>query len=89
MWIKKKEYKRLKTNAEFWEKEYNAISERKVATIEALVNSLKDAGITIDNLNKQVESLKAVEEELQEYKQKYIDEVQKRLELAKLLENNT
>ena len=89
MWIKKKEYKRLKTNAEFWEKEYNAISERKAVTIEALVNSLKDAGITIDNLNKQVESLKAVEEELQEYKQKYVDEVQKRLELAKLLENNT
>jgi outer membrane protein TolC len=87
MWISKKEYERLKTGAEFWEKEYDTINERKLTAIKALGDCLKDAQTTIDNLKSQVESLKSAQEELQKYKQKYADEVQKRLELVKLLEN--
>lgn len=87
MWISKEEYNRLKNGAEFWEKEYDTMNRRKHEAIKALGDCLKDSQITIDDLKNQIESLKSVEEELQKYKQKYADEVQKRLELIKLLEN--
>ena len=87
MWISKKEYNGLKTTAEFWEKEYYKMSERKNDTLKAIGDCLKATDMTIKDLKDEVESLKHTQKELQEYKQKYADEVQKRLELVKLLEN--
>ena len=41
----------------------------------------------INLLKDKIKSLEFYEQEAKEYKQKYVDEVQKRLELVKLLEN--
>ena len=76
MWVWKDVYNKLQQSCEFWKKEYSY-----------LCDGVNDLQLEIINLTKQVASLKAANEELQEYKQKYADEVQKRLELVKLLEN--
>ena len=78
MWVLKDQYNELLQSRDFWKKEYGCVCD--------VINNLQ---LEIINLTKQVKSLKDANEELQDYKQKYADEVQKRLELIKLLENTT
>lgn len=89
MWISNTEYNLLKTAAEFWESEYHKMSKLKNDIIDAVERDRKAVDITIKELKDQVASLEHTQKELQEYKQKYADEVQKRLEIIKLLENTT
>ena len=76
MWIWKDQYNQLQRLCSFWKDEYRNLHD-----------STNDLQLTVTNLTEQVASLKAANEELQEYKQKYADEVQKRIELIKLIEN--
>ncbi len=87
MWIFKDQYNQLRRQGEFWRDEYHALEKRKQASIQNLTDCLTDSQIMIDDLMDRIKLLESENEELKEYKQKYADEVQKRLELVKLLEN--
>jgi len=89
MWIFKDQYNQLQRQATFWRDEYHALSERKQKAITTLEDCLMDSQRTIDDLMDRIKLLESENKDLKEYKQKYADEVQKRLELVKLLENTT
>ena len=89
MWIWKDQYNQLIRSGEFWSNEYHTLQERKRISDRRYDDALANKQKTINDLMEQLELLKSTQEELQEYKQKYADEVQKRLELVKLLENIT
>lgn len=72
MWISKKEYDRLVNIDKHYEWQVNR---RSIMFTEA-----------VDRMRILSEELQRYKSELEEYKQKYADEVQKRLELVKLLE---
>ena len=80
MWISRKEYNHLVSSKEFWEKEYDNICTNRMA----LLTELSDRLDLMDSIQSENSILR---EQAEEYKQKYADEVQKRLELIKLLEN--
>lgn len=85
MWISKKEYNNLKAKADFWEAEYCAMSESKNTVLQVMGDCIKGRDIIIKDLRGKTQLLERTQKELQEYQQKYADEVQKRLELIKLL----
>lgn len=80
MWISRDEYEHLKANLKCVENHCTIQHDR----IRRLVDELHIHFDTINELKKKVELYKSKSEE---YKQKYADEVQKRLELVKLIEN--
>ena len=74
-----KQIKDLKKDVEFWQKEYNEMCERKNRILNDYGESCrKHAGLVSEN-----ERLKGL---VHGYKQKYAHELQKRLELAKLMD---
>ena len=94
MWISRAEYENLKANIKCLEARYT----EQLKITDRILDERKDRSIEISVLRRQIEELEAykqkqIEEievckqEVEEYKQKYADEVQKRLELVKLLEN--
>ena len=82
MWIWKDEYNKLMQSRDFWKDEYYKAADHRLA----LVHDLDCALSSNNTLRSDNEKLR---EQVEEYKQKYADEVQKRLELVKLLENTT
>lgn len=81
MWISRKDYDELLSSKFFWEKAYN---DRLGHVNELLV----EANIKIQNMNLlRTENVK-LKEQVEEYKQKYADEVNKRLELIEYYEKN-
>ena len=86
MWISKKKYKQLEDRAEFWKDEYYRNDTSKVALIHSLIDELRFRNMTIEQLNAQLEDFEAVKTELQKYKQKYADEVTKRITLIQFYE---
>lgn len=76
MWISKNEYENLQANIKCLEGRYSTQRDINKALIENL-----------DICHAEIDQLKSQKATLEEYKQKYADEVQKRLELVKLLEN--
>ena len=87
MWVWKDEYNKLRASRDFWEEQYKNLSDRREKKVKELFDCLGEKQGLIDDLIEQIKSLQHAQTELQEYKQKYADEVQKRLELVKLLEN--
>lgn len=88
MWISRDEYEKLKINADFWKAEYDNATKNNRILSARFSECLSDSQRTIDDLQDQIKQLEVYKFEAEEYKQKYADEVQKRLELVKLLENN-
>ena len=80
MWISKKEYNELIRSRDFWKREHNSESTYRLS----LLRDYDCALTSNDKLRSENDDLQA---QVEEYKQKYADEVQKRLELVKLLEN--
>ena len=87
MWVWRDRYNKLQSSCEFWKNEYASLYDSKVELMRNYSNILDGLYTYIEILKDEIASLKAENEELKEYKQKYADEVQKRLELVKLLEN--
>ena len=85
MWISKGEYKNLKENIKCLDGRY--ISER--TKNNELMDYLNERCLEISRLKDKIKTLEDYIQESENYKQKYADEVQKRLELVKLLENTT
>jgi hypothetical protein len=82
MWISKKEYNELVRSRDFWSEQYDQVVAHRLALLRDY-----DSALTSNNaLKSENEKLLA---QVEEYKQKYADEVQKRLELVKLIENTT
>lgn len=82
MWISKKDYDELVRSRDFWKDEYNRCSTHRISLLYDY-----DCVLTSNNALKS-ENNKLLEQ-VEEYKQKYADEVQKRLEFVKLLKNTT
>jgi hypothetical protein len=80
MWISRCEYNELVRSKNFWEKAY----EDRVITTQALLTTTGEKLRLMDEVKLQNSKLKL---QVEEFKQKYADEVQKRLELIKFLEN--
>lgn len=80
MWISKKEYNSLVSSRDFWEKAYDNMQTNRLAL-------LAEAGDKIKLMDIIQSENSVLREQVEEYKQKYADEVQKRLELVKLIEN--
>lgn len=87
MWVWRDTYNKLQSSCEFWKNEYASLYDSKVKLMRNYNNLLGDLYKSTKVLQDEIASLKAENEELKEYKQKYADEVQKRLELVKLLED--
>ena len=83
MWISRAEYENLKANIKCLEARYT----EQLKITDRILDERKDRSIEISVLRRQIKELEAYNQEVEEYKQKYADEVQKRLELVKLLEN--
>ena len=81
MWIWKDEYNKLVSSRDFWRDEYDRCSMHRLAL-------LRDYDCVLSSNNRLKSDNEKLLEQVEEYKQKYADEVQKRLELVKLLENN-
>ena len=82
MWISKKDYNELVRSRDFWRDEYNQAATHRLAL-------LHDYDCALSSNNTLRSDNEKLLEQVEEYKQKYADEVQKRLELVKLLENTT
>ena len=82
MLIRKDEYKKLVESRDFWIDAYDAAVNHRMALLHDLDCALTDKNVLKSENRK-------LREQVGEYKQKYADEVQKRLELVKLLENTT
>ena len=82
MWIWKDEYNKLVQSRDFWRDEYDRAADHRMAV-------LRDYDCVLSSNNTLRADNEKLQEQVEEYKQKYADEVQKRLELVKLLENNT
>lgn len=76
MWVWRDTYNNLQSSCEFWKNEYSSLYDR-----------YRRSMLNYDKLKDEIASLKTENEELKEYKQKYADEFQKRLELVKLIED--
>lgn len=76
---KDKQIESLKKDVEFWQGEYNDMCERK----NCILNDYGKRGQEYAELVSENERLKGL---VHGYKQKYADELQKRLELAKLID---
>ena len=82
MWICKNDYNELVHSRDFWRDEYNRSATHRLSLLDDLDRAL--------NANNELKSdNRKLLVQAETYKQKYADEVQKRLELIKLLENNT
>lgn len=75
MWISRNEYENLKANIKCLENRYSTQRDINSALLEDL-----------DICHAEINQFKDQKAELEEYKQKYADEVQKRLELIELYE---
>ena len=80
MWISKRDYNELVNSKNFWEKAY----EERVNNSMALLLEVGDKLKLMDSIELENSELK---EQVEEYKKKYADELQRRLELIKLLES--
>lgn len=83
MWISRDKYENLKVDVDFWRVRYDTQND----LTKELLKIADEHCSTICKLQDQIKQLEVYKSEAQEYKQKYADEVQKRLELVKLLEN--
>ena len=82
MWISRSDYNELVSSKNFWEKAY----EDRVINTQAVLTAIDKKLKLMDEVKLQNSKLKL---QVEEFKQKYADEVQKRLELIKFLENAT
>ena len=82
MWIRKKDYNELIMSRDFWRDECDRASTHRLSL-------LRDYDCVLTSNDKLRSENYNLQEQVKEYKQKYADEVQKRLELVKLLENTT
>ena len=82
MWIKREEYENLVEDV----MRLNARSTEQLKIIDKFFDERKDRAIEISVLRRQIEELEVYKQEAEEYKQKYADEVNKRLELIKFYE---
>ncbi len=80
MWIRKKDYGALVQSRDFWRDEYDQAATHRLALLHDYDCALTSNG-ALKSENTELKN------QIEEYKQKYADEVQKRLELVKLLEN--
>lgn len=80
-WLKTqdKQIEELRKEVEFWQESYKSASENEFRLME-------DFGRTNKDYAELVSENKKLKEQILEYKQKYADEVQKRLYLTKQLE---
>lgn len=76
---KDKQIEDLKKDVEFWQREYNEMCERKNRI-------LNDYGESCRRYAELVSEKERLKEYAENYKQKYADELQKRLKLAKLID---
>lgn len=83
MWISRDEYDSLKEKCDCMEGRY--LSQKEVTN--ELIQSLNAQYYEVYNLKEQLKQMEVYKQESEEYKLKYADEVQKRLELVKLIEN--
>ena len=79
MWISKKDYDALVRSRDFWRDEYDKVAEHRLVL-------LRDYDCALTSNNSLRSDNEKLVEEIENYKQKYVDEVQKRLELIKLIE---
>ena len=80
MWINKIEYEELLRSRNHWHELYNqSICIRDVLTTRCDHEITLNKELCLENAE--------LKNQIEEYKQKYADEIQKRLELVKLLEN--
>ena len=82
MWISRAEYENLKANIRCLEARYT----EQLKMTNKLIDNSNDQSMEIYELRKQTEQIDIYKQELEEYKQKYADEVNKRLELIKFYE---
>ena len=80
MWISKKKYDDLVQSRDFWQKAHDEATTHRLALLHDLDRALTSNDVLQTDNQKLLEQVEV-------YKQKYADEVQKRLELVKLLEN--
>lgn len=90
MWISKSEKERLETelrnvthDRNMWKAKYEALTQDKVSYLgtEAVVMSVKMMNDILDPIRERDLTIDVLRHELESYKQKFADEVQKRLAL--------